>query len=144
MKIEGMEFPDDAYYEPYGSYLMVKIEGDKARVEITELGTKVLADVVYLELPTEGDEVTQGEPFGTIETVKATGELYAPLSGEVVEVNEDAVSDPNVLKEPGKNWLIVIKPSNLDEELKNLMDINKAKEYFEKEIQKAKEEGILE
>ncbi len=143
MQLEDMEFPDDAYYEKFGSYLMVKIEEGKARVYITDFGLKVLADVVYIELPSVGDEVKQGEPFGSLETVKATGELYSPLSGEVVEVNDEALSDPNVLKEKGKNWLIAIKPSNLEEELKNLMDVKKAIEYYKEELEKARKEGIL-
>lgn len=143
MKLEDMEFPDDAYYEKYGSYLMIRLEDNKARVYITDFGAKVLADVVYIELPNVGDEVKQGEPFGSMETVKATGELYSPISGEVVEVNDEALSNPNILKEKGKNWLIAIKPSNLQEELKNLMDIKQAIEYYKQELEKAKKEGVI-
>jgi glycine cleavage system H protein len=141
MEIEGFEFPDDFYYEKYGSYLWAKLEDGKARIGVADFGLALAGDIVYLEVPAEGDEVKQEEAFGVAETVKATAELISPLSGEVVEVNAEATEDPNVLRE--KNWFIVIKPSNLEEELANLMKIEEAKEYFTKEIKKAKEEGLL-
>ncbi len=143
MEIEGINFPDDAYYETFGSYTMVQMEDGKGRILITEFALKLMTDVVYIELPFEGDEITQGEAFGMMETVKATGETIAPISGKVIEINEDAIGDPNVLKEPGKNWLVVVEPTNLDEELKDLATGEKVKEYYTKEINKAKEEGTL-
>lgn len=144
MEIEGIDFPQDAYYEKYGSYLWAKVEDKNVRIGVTNFGLALAKDIVYIELPSKGDEVKQGEAFGVAETVKATAELISPVSGEVIQTNEDTAADPNILREPDKSWFIVVKPSNLDEELKNLMDIEKAKEYYTEEIRKAKADGLLE
>lgn len=142
MEIGGIEFADDCFYESSGSYLWAKQEGDNIRVGLTNLGLTLAGDVVYIELPGEGDTVTRGETFGVVETVKATGELNSPISGEVVELNQAAADDPSIL---GDNpWFIVVKPTDLEDDLKNLMDAKKAKEYFTGEIDRAKEEGLLE
>ncbi len=142
MEIEGISFPDDCYYEGTGSYLWAKPEGDNIRVGLTNLGLTLAGDIVYLEIPGQGDSVTAGETFGLVETVKATAELNAPVSGEVVEINQEAADDPSTLKD--SSWFIVVKPSNLDGDLSGLMDAEKAKEYFTGEIERAKSEGLLE
>lgn len=142
MEIEGIEFPDDCFYEDSGSYLWAKKEGDNVRVGLTKLGLTLAGDIVYIELPGEGDSITKGEPFGVVETVKATAELNAPVNGEVVEANEGAADDPSSLQEDA--WFIVVKPTNLDEDLGNLMDAAKAEDYFTGEIERAKGEGLLE
>ncbi|RLF59740.1 MAG: glycine cleavage system protein H [Thermoplasmata archaeon] len=145
MDVEGFELKEDLYYESSGAYIWAKVEGDIVTVGITPVGVAVAKDFVYLELPSEGDSVTQGEAFGVIETIKATGELISPVSGEVVEVNEEAQDDPASIKEnPYDKWLIKIKATNLEEELKNLMDIEKAKDWYIEEIRKLREDGILE
>jgi glycine cleavage system H protein len=139
MEIEGFEFPDDCQYEDSGSYLWIKVDGDSAKIGETALGLALAGDIVYLELPGEGDSITKGEPFGVAETVKATAELTAPVSGEVTEVNQEAVDDPSQLSEEGKNWFIVVKA----EDTSGLMSAEEAKDYYTDEIQKAKDEGIL-
>ena len=142
MEIEGIECPDDCFYESSGSYLWAKQEGDNVRVGLTKLSLALAGDIVYIELPGVGDAVTGGEPFGVVETVKATAELNSPVNGEVVEVNEGATDDPSSLQDAP--WFIVVKPSNLDGDLANLMDAAKAKEYFTAEIERVKGEGLLE
>ncbi len=142
MEIEGIEFPDDCFYESSGSYLWAKQEGDNVRVGLSNLGLTLAGDLVYIELPATGDAVTAGEPFGVVETVKATAELNAPVSGEVLEANQGVVDDPPTIHDDP--WFIVVKPTNFDEDLKNLMNIKKAEEYFTGEIEKAKEEELLE
>ncbi len=88
----------------------VKIDGDRAQVGITDYAQKQLGDVVYLELPEVGRTVSKGDVFGTIESVKAVSELYAPVSGEVVEVNAELSQKPeSVNATPHSAWMIVIK-----------------------------------
>jgi len=86
-------------------------EGDLCTVGITKFAADQLTDVTYVELPHVGDHVFNGESFGNIETVKAVSDLYAPVDGEVVEVNEKLLSDPNeLIHEPfGAGWLIKLK-----------------------------------
>ncbi|MEH6992962.1 glycine cleavage system protein GcvH [Neobacillus drentensis] len=100
----------------------VKLEGETVRVGITHFAQSELGDIVFVELPEVGDEVTADEPFGSVESVKTVSELYAPLSGKVVEVNEDLSDSPEFVNESPyeKAWMIVIEPSNSNE-LDNLM-----------------------
>ncbi len=88
----------------------IDISGDRGKVGITDYAQRQLGDVVYLELPTIGTRLTQGQSFGTIESVKAVSELYAPASGEVVEVNDALKAKPEqVNTDPHGSWLIVLK-----------------------------------
>lgn len=100
----------------------VKLEGETVRVGITHFAQSELGDIVFVELPEVGDEVTADEPFGSVESVKTVSELYAPLSGKVVEVNEDLSDSPEFVNESPyeKAWMIVIEPSNSND-LDNLM-----------------------
>ena len=142
MEIDGIEFPDDCLYESSGSYLWAKQEGDNVRVGLTNLGLAMAGDIVYIEFPGIGDTVTGGEAFGVVETVKATAEINSPVNGEVLEVNQAAADDPSILGD--EPWFIVVRPTSLDDDIKNLMDAKKAEEYFTKEIERAKDEGLLE
>jgi glycine cleavage system H protein len=129
VKIDGYEVPEGLYYtEEWG---WVKVEEDKVRVGITDYAQKQLREVVYAELPGAGTTVEQGEPYGTVESVKAVSDLVAPVSGTVEEVNEEVESSPEILNEDPyeKGWLLKIKPSNLEPELKNVMDFKKAVEW---------------
>ena len=91
-----------------------KIEGTRVRVGITKFAADRLSDVVYVELPSVGAEVKFMEPFGVVESVKAVSDLYAPVSGKVVEINSALVEKPEVLNtDPhGTAWMIVVEPSN--------------------------------
>lgn len=90
----------------------IEIDGDRGKVGITDYAQKQLGDVVYVELPAVGTKLTHGQSFGTIESVKAVSELYSPVSGEVVEVNEFLKSKPErVNADPHGSWLIVVKLS---------------------------------
>ncbi|WP_071393648.1 glycine cleavage system protein GcvH [Bacillus tuaregi] len=95
----------------------VKVEGDKVRVGITEFAQHELGDIVFVELPEPGDELKVNEPFGSVESVKTVSELYAPISGKVVEVNEDLADDPQFVNESPyeKAWMVVIEPTDLSE-----------------------------
>jgi glycine cleavage system H protein len=87
------------------------------RVGITDYAQQQLGDVVYIDLPDVGTKVKAGQAFGNIESVKAVNELYAPISGEVVEVNTSLKLKPEVVnKEPHTSWMIAIRPSDPGEE----------------------------
>ena len=104
-------------------------ENGKVRIGITAYAQDQLGDVVYIELPKVGTQLTQGTPFGVVESVKAVSDLYTPVSGEVVGVNEPLKNTPgNVNKDPyGEGWMIEVKLSNADElkELLNYEDYKK-------------------
>ena len=101
----------------------VKQEDGKIRIGITDFAQQELGDIVFVELPEVGDELTRNEPFGSVESVKTVSELYAPISGTVVEVNEELADSPEFVNESPyeKAWMIVVEPSNI-EEYEELMD----------------------
>ncbi|KAB7666509.1 glycine cleavage system protein GcvH [Bacillus sp. B1-b2] len=109
----------------------VKVEGENARVGITHFAQSELGDIVFVELPEVGDEVTINEPFGSVESVKTVSELYAPISGKIVEVNEDLSDNPEFVNESPyeKAWMVVIEPSNQDE-VEKLMTTEQYKEMI--------------
>lgn len=101
-------YPSDLKYTK--DHEWVRISGDRAQVGITDYAQKQLGDVVYLELPDVGKSFNKGDVFGTIESVKAVSELYAPVSGEVVEVNSALGQKPEgVNADPHAAWLITLK-----------------------------------
>jgi glycine cleavage system H protein len=129
VKVDGTEVKEGLYYTKEFEWL--KVEGDKVRVGITDYAQKQLREIVYAELPSPGATINQHDPYGTVESVKAVSDLIAPISGTVEEVNQEVQSKPESLNEDpyGKAWLLVLKPSNLQAELANLMDFNKAVEW---------------
>ncbi|HLJ61569.1 MAG TPA: glycine cleavage system protein GcvH [bacterium] len=100
-----------------------KIEGKRVRIGITKFAADRLSDVVYVELPSVGTELKFMEPFGVVESVKAVSDLYAPVSGKVVEINTALVEKPEVLNSDPYNaaWMVVVEPSN-PAELDQLLD----------------------
>ena len=92
----------------------VKIEDDVALVGITDFAQDQLGDIVYVELPKVGDRVEMMKPFGVIESVKTASDLYAPVSGEVVEVNATLADEPQVVNDAPyeRGWLIKVKPDD--------------------------------
>ena len=96
----------------------VNLSGGDARVGITDYAQKQLGDVVYLELPEVGRKLSKGDVFGTIESVKAVSELYAPVSGEVIEVNRSLAEKPEAVNSnPHESWMIAIKVDGGDDDL---------------------------
>ncbi len=102
----------------------VKLDGDSATIGITDFAQGELGDVVFVQLPEKGASVTQGQAFGTIEAVKAVSDLYAPLSGVVVEVNSALADKPDsVNTDPyGTGWMVRIKPTAAATEKSKLLD----------------------
>lgn len=127
-----MEFPDDLRYTKEHEW--VKMDGNVATVGITDYAQDQLGDVVYLEFPEEGEAVTKGDAFGVVESVKAVSDIYAPVSGEVVELNDPVKEGPEVLNEDpyGEGWLVRVEMSNL-EELDELLDSKAYQAYIKEE-----------
>jgi glycine cleavage system H protein len=135
VKVEGYEVPEGLYYSK--EFAWVKIEGDKVRMGLSDYAQKSLREIVFAELPSVGSSVKQGEPYGTVESVKAVSDLIAGVSGAIEEVNDEVKSKPETLNEDPyeKGWLLVVKPSNLQAELANLMDFNAAVEWHKSQAQ---------
>lgn len=100
----------------------VKTEGETVRIGITHFAQSELGDIVFVELPEVGDEIKADEPFGSVESVKTVSELYAPISGKVVAVNEDLNDSPEFVNESPyeKAWMVVVEPSD-SAEMEKLM-----------------------
>jgi glycine cleavage system H protein len=133
VKVDNYEVPEGLYYS--NDFEWIKIEGDNVRMGITDYAQKQLREIVYAELPDVGTEVEQNEPYGTLESVKAVSDLVAAISGTVEEVNSEVKSKPEILNEDPyvQGWLVIVKPSNLQQELANLMDFDKAVEWHKKQ-----------
>ena len=120
---------DGLFYSESHEY--VKVEGEFAYVGITDYAQEQLGNIVYVDMPSEGDEVTAGEEFGAVESVKAAGDLVSPVSGEIVEVNEALEDNSELVNQDAfANWIIKVKLSD-PSELDNLMDA----EAYRKAIQ---------
>jgi glycine cleavage system H protein len=105
---EDMDYPPDLRYTK--DHEWIRIAGDTAEVGITDFAQQQLGDVVYVDLPDAGRTVTAGESFGSIESVKAVSELFAPMSGEVVEVNAALKDHPErVNKDPHGSWMVKVR-----------------------------------
>jgi glycine cleavage system H protein len=120
------------------SHEWVRMEGAVAVLGISDYAQHLLSDIVYVELPEVGDDLVQGESMGTVESVKAAEDAYAPLSGEVIGINTDLESNPEwVNQDPyGKAWMVKVSPSKPDE-LASLMNAA----AYEKFIQEEEEKG---
>ena len=127
-----MEFPKDLKYTKKHEW--VKIEGEEAIIGITDYAQSELTDIVFVEPPEIGTELVKGEELGVVESVKAASELYSPVTGEVIEVNEELETAPELMNsEPyGKGWMAKIKAENLDE-LNELMNAEEYEIYIEEE-----------
>lgn len=113
--LEGLRYSESHEY--------VKIEGDYAVVGITDFAQEQLGNVVYVDVPEVGDEVTAGETFGAVESTKAASDLVCPVSGEIVEVNEALEDEPELVNKDafGEGWIIKVKLTN-PEEVEQLLD----------------------
>ena len=110
----------------------VLVEGDTATVGITDFAQQQLGDVVFVELPEVGDEIEKGGDAGVVESVKAASEIYAPVTGEILEVNNELEAEPSLANEDpeGKGWFFKIKLSDTAE-LDGLMDADAYKAFTE-------------
>lgn len=109
-----MEIKENLRYAE--SHEWVSLEGEIATVGITDYAQHALGDIVYVDMPEVGDEVTAGEEFGAVESVKAASDLYSPVSGEVVEINEALEDEPGLINQDAfANWIMKVKVSDASE-----------------------------
>jgi glycine cleavage system H protein len=109
-----MSYPDDRRYTK--DHEWVRISGDLAEVGITDFAQDQLGDVVYVELPNAGGQITGGQTFGSIESVKAVSELFAPISGTIADVNAALRDRPETVNtDPHGTWMIKVRASNPEE-----------------------------
>jgi glycine cleavage system H protein len=127
-----MKFPEDCLYTKQHEW--VRVSGDVATVGISDHAQKELGDIVFVELPKVGDAFDTNEPFGNVESVKAVSEVFCPVAGEVLEINQELVGSPQwVNQDPyGDAWFIKLKISN-PEELRELFNAKEYEEYVAEE-----------
>jgi glycine cleavage system H protein len=127
-----MDFPEDLRYTREHEWARKK--GSNFVIGITDFAQDQLGDVVFVELPEIGDPVKKGESFGVVESTKAVSELFAPISGKVVEVNDPLADAPETINEDPyeEGWMIVIEPTDASE-LEGLMDVKAYKAFVEEQ-----------
>jgi len=127
-----MNFPEDLKYTRDHEWARVK--GNRVTVGITDFAQDQLGDVVYLELPDVGDAVKKGDAFGVVESTKAVSDLFAPVSGKVVEVNDPLGDAPETINEDPyeEGWMIVVELSD-SKDLNELMDAAAYEKFIEEE-----------
>lgn len=119
------------YYSPTHEY--IKVEGNNGYIGITDYAQNALGNVVYVDMPEQGDDVTAGEEFGAVESVKAASDLISPVSGAVIDINEHLIDNPRLINEDAmNNWIIEVELTN-PAELDELMDEEAYKAHCEAE-----------
>lgn len=122
-----LEYPDDLRY--LDSHEYIRLDGEIATIGLSAFAIDELGDIVFLDLPEEGDAIEVGESFGSIESVKAVEDLYAPISGTVIDRNEMLIKSPEMVSEDPyeEGWFIKVRVDNLDDEM--LSETMTAEEY---------------
>ncbi|MBD5186330.1 MAG: glycine cleavage system protein GcvH [Bacteroides sp.] len=119
------------YYSPTHEY--ARVEGNIAYIGISDYAQHALGNIVYVDMPEDGDDVTAGEDFGAVESVKAASDLIAPVSGAVVQINEELIDNPRLINEDAMaNWIIKVEMTD-PSELEKLLDEAAYKELCDKE-----------
>jgi len=134
MDIEGYAYPEGLYY--HKEHFWAKVDGSTVTVGSTDFAQKQAGQIIYVELPSPGKAIEQGKPCGSMESGKWVGRIYAPVSGKVDSVNQDLEDSPELVNESPyeKGWMFKINASNLQEDLKNLMQLNNLPEFVKSEI----------
>lgn len=126
-----MKILEDLLYTEDHEWL--KVDGDEGVIGLADYAQDALGDIVYVELPEEEDEFDAEEAFGAVESVKAASDIFMPVAGEIIEVNEELLDAPELLNEdPYENWLVKIKIAD-ESELDNLMSSEDYKKFLDEE-----------
>src|SRR5687767_14355433 len=135
-----MEFPEGLKYSKEHEWVLV--EGNTATIGITEYAQEELGDIVYVELPEVGEKVVKDDPFGAVESVKAVSDVYAPVSGSVLEINDVLPDNPETINDDpyGDGWMIRVELADKDD-LTDLMDAEEYAEYVRQQKVNDEEEG---
>jgi glycine cleavage system H protein len=138
--IKGYDIPDELYYHEEHSW--ARVDGTKVTVGMSDFFQKEAGDIVFVDLPEEEDDVSQGEVCGKIQSRKWIGKLVSPVSGEIIEINEELEDDTSLINtDPyGEGWIIVIEASDLDSDLGKLIHGDAVADFIDKEIKRAEEE----
>lgn len=136
MKVKDYDFPDELFYDKY--HFWARVEGGLVVMGATDLTRKLAGEITFVDVPEEGDELTAGKPFGSIESGKWVGRVYAPVSGEVAESNEDLEDEPEIINQDcyGAGWICKIEPSNLEKDLARLMQGKDYQQWVSAEIKR--------
>lgn len=129
--VNDVEVPEGLYYTK--DHVWLKMESGKCKIGISDHAQKQLKEVVVVDLLDEGDEVSQGDSFGEVESVKTVSDLISPISGTITAVNEELEDSPELVNDSpyDEGWMIIVDPSDLDAELVNLMSFEDAVEFYE-------------
>ncbi len=136
MEIEGYAFPDDLYY--HKEHFWAKLAGNTVIMGTNDFAQKLAGQIVYVELPSPGKVIEQGKPCGSMESGKWVGRIYAPISGKVETLNQTLEDTPELINESPyeKGWMCKVIPSNLDQDLKNLLKGESLIEFIKSEIER--------
>lgn len=128
--MDRSKYPSDVRYTREHEW--IRVEGDRGRVGITWFAQDQLGDIVYVELPSVGERLEQGKAFGVVESVKTASDLYAPVTGTVVEVNDALEHSPELVNQDpyGKGWMITIELERA-QELDGLLDAEAYRAHVE-------------
>ncbi|MFX1486278.1 MAG: glycine cleavage system protein GcvH [Promethearchaeota archaeon] len=146
MKVNDYEISEGFYYTK--THEWVKVEGSNVRVGLTDYAQKQLRDIVYVEyIDAEdntveaGSQVVPASQFASVESVKATSEVYAPVKGEVVEVNDALEDSPELINSDtyGQGWLVIIRAGDLDKQLSKLMTPEQYAGFLKEEVKREQE-----
>ena len=128
-----VDIPDDLKYTKEHEW--IRVEDEWVEIGITDYAQEALGEIVFVELPGEGDDVTKGDSFGGVESTKSVSDLYSPVTGEVVEINEKLLDSPETINEDpyGSGWIIRVKMQDEDE-LDELMNAESYSNFIENEM----------
>jgi len=132
--VNDYEVPEGLYYTKEHEW--VKLEGGNCRIGVSDYAQKSLHEVVFVDLPKVGARVVRSQSLGSVESVKAVADVFAPISGEVTEVNAKLADTPELVNQQpyGSGWIAVVKPSNLEAELKNLLDSKSYADFLRTQV----------
>lgn len=135
MELEGYELPDELYYTEDHTWARVEDDGT-VTVGMDHFGATSVGEIEFIDLPMEDDEFKEGDAFGSVESAKWVGGLIMPVTGRVIEVNEEVEDDPEIMAEDpyGDGWLIKVDPDDLDNDLKKLYHGDSVKDWFIEDI----------
>jgi len=134
LKVNDYEVPEGLYYTKEHEW--VKLEGGNCRIGVSDYAQKSLHEVVFVDLPKVRAKIVRSQSLGSVESVKAVADVFAPISGEVTEVNAKLADTPELVNQQpyGDGWIAVIKPSNLEAELKNLLDAKSYADFLRTQV----------
>ncbi|AUC60652.1 glycine cleavage system protein GcvH [Cyanobacterium sp. HL-69] len=131
-----LEYPEDLKYLDSHEYVRIEDDEDIATIGLSAFALEELGDVVFLELPELGDAIASGDNIGTVESVKAVSEIYAPVSGTVIDRNEMLIEQPEAIADDpyGEGWLVKVRLDNSSEELEDALSAEEYRAMVEPEV----------